>query len=63
MPVSNAIEALNRQLRKAIKTERHFRNEDAAHKLILPRPHQRRPPMDENPELDDNAAGGHNPLR
>jgi putative transposase len=30
----NAIEALNRQLRKAIKTKGHFANEDAARKLI-----------------------------
>ena len=34
IPVTNAIEALNRQLRKAIKTKRHFPNEDAAGKLI-----------------------------
>jgi putative transposase len=31
---TNAIEALNRQLRKAIKTKGHFPNEDAALKLI-----------------------------
>src|SRR5262245_20902554 len=31
---TNAIEALNRQLRKAIKTKGHFPNEDAAKKLI-----------------------------
>jgi putative transposase len=31
---TNAIEALNRQLRKAIKTKGHFPNEDAARKLI-----------------------------
>jgi len=30
----HAIEALNRQLRKAIKTKGHFPNEDAARKLI-----------------------------
>jgi transposase-like protein len=29
-----AIEALNRQLRKAIKTKGHFSNEEAARKLI-----------------------------
>ena len=34
IPVTNAIEALNRQLRKAIKTKGHFPNEDAARKLI-----------------------------
>jgi hypothetical protein len=31
---TNAIEALNRQLRKAIKTKSHFPNEEAARKLI-----------------------------
>ena len=31
---TNAIEALNRQLRKAIKTKGHLPNEDAARKLI-----------------------------
>jgi Transposase, Mutator family len=34
IPVTNAIEALNRQLRKAVKTKGHFPNEDAARKLI-----------------------------
>jgi transposase-like protein len=34
IPVTNAIEALNRQLRKALKTKGHFPNEDAARKLI-----------------------------
>jgi hypothetical protein len=33
-PVTNPIEALNRQLRKAIKTKGHFPNEEAARKLI-----------------------------
>jgi putative transposase len=32
---TNAIEALNRQLRKAIKTKGHFPNEDAVRKLIF----------------------------
>jgi transposase-like protein len=31
---TKAIEALNRQLRKAVKTKGHFRSEDAARKLI-----------------------------
>ena len=31
---TNAIEALNRQLRKAIKTKGHFPTEDSARKLI-----------------------------
>jgi transposase-like protein len=34
IPETNAIEALNRQLRKAIKTKGHFPSEDAARKLI-----------------------------
>jgi putative transposase len=33
---TNPIEALNRQLRKAIKTKGHFPNEEAARKLIYP---------------------------
>ncbi len=32
--ITNAIEALNRQLRKALKTKGHFPTEDAARKLI-----------------------------
>jgi putative transposase len=31
---TNAIEALNRQLRKAVKTKDHFPTEDAARKLL-----------------------------
>jgi putative transposase len=31
---TNAIEALNRQLRKAVKTKGHFPTEDAARKLL-----------------------------
>jgi transposase-like protein len=34
IPVTNAIEALNRQLRKAVQTKGHFPTEDAARKLI-----------------------------
>src|ERR1700747_2080336 len=34
IPVTNAIEALNRQLRKALKTKGHFPTEDSARKLI-----------------------------
>ena len=33
---TNPIEALNRQLKKAIKTKGHFQNEEAARKLIYP---------------------------
>ncbi len=32
---TNAIEALNRQLRKAVKTKGHFPSEDAARKLLF----------------------------
>ena len=34
IPDTNAIEALNRQLRKAIKTKGSFPNDDAARKLV-----------------------------
>jgi transposase-like protein len=34
IPATNAIEALNRQLRKAVKTKGHFPSEDAARKLL-----------------------------
>ena len=34
IPDTNAVEALNRQLRKAIKTKGHFLTEDSARKLI-----------------------------
>jgi transposase-like protein len=34
IPVTNTIEALNRQVRKIIKTRGHFPTEDAARKLI-----------------------------
>jgi transposase-like protein len=34
IPDTNAIEALNRQLRKAVKTKGHFPSEDAARKLL-----------------------------
>jgi putative transposase len=34
IPVTNAIEGLNRQVRKAIKTRGHFPDEQAATKLI-----------------------------
>jgi transposase-like protein len=33
---TNAIEALNRQPRKATKTKEHFPNQEAARKLIYP---------------------------
>jgi hypothetical protein len=60
---TNAIEALNRQLRKAVKTKGHFPSEDAARKAALPRDPKRRPAVDSNPELDDSAAGIQDPLR
>ena len=34
IPVTNTIEALNRQIRKIIKTRGHFPNEDSARKLL-----------------------------
>jgi putative transposase len=34
IPDTNAIEALNRQLSKAVKTKGHFPSEDAARKLL-----------------------------
>ena len=60
---TNAIEALNRQLRKAIKTKGSFPNEDAARKLVYLAPAERRPAMDANAELDDRTARVQNPLR
>jgi hypothetical protein len=60
----NAIEALNRQLRKAIKTKGHFPNEDAARKLIyLAITNQRRPAMEPNPGVDESPPGLQDPLR
>ena len=59
---TNAIEALNRQLRKAIKTKGSFPNEDAARKLSTSRC-RTRSRKDANPELDDGAACVQNPLR
>jgi transposase-like protein len=60
---TNAIEALNRQLRKAIKTKGSFPTEDAARKARLPSAAERRPAMDTNPELDNSAARVQDPLR
>ena len=60
---TNAIEALNRQLRKAIKTKGHFPNEDAARKLIYLALQNAVPAVDPNPELDGGAAGVQDPLR
>ena len=60
---TNAIEALNRQLRKAIKTKGHFPNEDAARKLIYLAISNAVPAMDANAELDDSAARVQDPLR
>ena len=60
---TNAIEALNRQLRKAIKTKGHFPNEDSARKLIYLASPQRDTAVDPLPELDHSAAGVQNSLR
>ena len=60
---TNAIEALNRQLRKAIKTKGSFPNEDAARKLVYLALPIRRPAMDPHPQLDSRAARVQDPLR
>ena len=60
---TNAIEALNRQLRKAIKTKGHFPNEEAARKLIYLALTNAVPRLRPNPELDGSAAGVQDPLR
>ena len=60
---TNAIEALNRQLRKAIKTKGSFPNEDAARKLVYLALQNAVPQWTRMPELDDRAARVQNPLR
>ena len=60
---TNAIEALNRQLRKAIKMKGSFPTEDAAHTLVYLALQKRRPPMDQDEELDRGAARVQDPLR
>jgi hypothetical protein len=60
---TNAIEALNRQPRKAIKTKGHFPNEDVAKKADLPRRHKRRAGLDQDEKLDGRAPRIQNPLR
>src|SRR3954462_5552941 len=59
---TNAIEALNRQLRKAIKTKGHFPNEEAP-QTHLPRHRQCRAGVDKDAQLDDSPARVQNPLR
>jgi hypothetical protein len=60
---TNAIEALNRQLRKAIKTKGHFPNEEAARKLIYLAVTNAVPAWTRTPQLDDSTAGVQDPLR
>ena len=60
---TNAIEALNRQLRKAIKTKGSFPNEESAIKLDLPRDLQRGPAMDTHTRLDESDARVQDPIR
>ena len=60
---TNAIEALNRQLRKAIKTKGHFPNEDAARKLIYLAVTNAVPQWTRDEELDDRPARVQNPFR
>jgi len=52
---TNAIEALNRPLRKAIKTKEHFPNEDAARKLIYLAITNATLAWTKNPQLDSRA--------
>ena len=63
IPDTNAIEALNRQLRKAIKTKGSFPNEDAARKLVYLALQNAVPQWTRIPELDNRAARVQNPLR
>jgi putative transposase len=58
---TNAIEALNRQLRKAIKTKGHFPNEDAARKLIYLA--ITNAAMDKDTQLDESATSVQDPIR
>ena len=60
---TNAIEALNRQLRKAIKTKGHFPTEDAARKLIYLAVTNAVPAWTRTRKLDRGAAGVQDPLR
>ncbi len=60
---TNAIEALNRQLRKAIKTKGHFPNEEAARKLIYLAVTNAVPAWTRTPQLDDSTTGVQDPLR
>jgi transposase-like protein len=60
---TNPIEALNRQLRKAIKTKGHFPNEKAAPKTHLPSHHQHHPEVDPSRRLDESPPGVQDPLR
>ena len=53
---TNAIEALNRQLRKAIKTKGHFPKRGRRPETDLPRDPERHPAMDPNQSLDQGAA-------
>ena len=60
---TNAIEALNRQLRKAIKTKGHFPNEDAARKLIYLAVTNAVPAWTRDAQLDHRATRVQDPLR
>src|SRR5207344_3370904 len=60
---TNAIEALNRQLRKAIKTKGHFPKRRSRAEADLPRDQQRDTRLDEDPQLDGSTARVQDPLR
>ena len=60
---TNAIEALNRQLRKANQDQGPFPQRGGRPQTDLSRDHQRRAGVDANAELDDSVACVQNPLR
>jgi hypothetical protein len=60
---TNAIEALNRQLRKALKTKGPLPQRGRRAQADLPGRHQRGAAMDPMPQLDHSAAGLQDPLR
>ncbi len=60
---TNAIEALNRQLRKATKTKGQLPQRRRRSQARRPRAAERRPTMDPDEELDNRAARVQDPLR
>ena len=60
---TNAIEALNRQLRKAVKTKGSFPSEDAARKLIYLAIQNAVPQWTPDPGVDESDARVQDPIR